>query len=310
VKLAIDAPTTRGPWTMRATNAEDVPVRIVADARLLWLEVTPRSARKAERCELPPDMRPADDLQRPLVLPPGRTYAEKFEPRLYCFGRRLGALAPGAIVVAHLGWTGRTLSPPQEVSAIDGVDPPVGPSKSIEALPVRIPDEPAAEPMPEPPHDDPTADAPRLGLQSAESVDAESAHDIAIPVTLRNDGTRSVTLRYNPETLAFDVSGPVSAETCVWPVLTGAPTRELFTTLPGHGTTSLTVVLHAYCGGHILDRSGLVEVRARLDTRKASGADLGLRTFDGEVAATTPTLVRLHRGAAPEPHDRPRLKEQ
>src|SRR4029077_12043842 len=35
VRLTIEVPTTRGTWTMRVTNAGDVPVRIAADARLL-----------------------------------------------------------------------------------------------------------------------------------------------------------------------------------------------------------------------------------------------------------------------------------
>ena len=84
VTLAIEASSPRGAWKMRVTNEGDVPVTIVADARLLALDVTPRSARKAVHCELPGEMRPQDDSTRPLVLPPKRAYVERFEPRLYC----------------------------------------------------------------------------------------------------------------------------------------------------------------------------------------------------------------------------------
>src|SRR3974390_2033156 len=42
VKLELETPTTRGPWTVRIVNAGEVPVRIVADARLLALDVVPR----------------------------------------------------------------------------------------------------------------------------------------------------------------------------------------------------------------------------------------------------------------------------
>ena len=46
-------------------------------------------------------MRPENgDLERPLVLPPGRSYSESFEARLYCFGAARGAaLAPGSVIV-------------------------------------------------------------------------------------------------------------------------------------------------------------------------------------------------------------------
>jgi hypothetical protein len=294
---------------MRVTNAEDVPVRIVADARLVWLEVTPRGARKAERCELPPDMRPGDDLDRALVVPPGRAYVETFEPRLYCFGGKADALAPGAIVVAHLGWAGRARTPPLEVSAIDGTGASFGPSRAIDAPPVGLPDEPTEAPAAPTPPADPAADAPRLALRSGEAVDAEAPNDIVIPVTLSNEGSRAVIVRFSPETLAFDVTGPAATEPCAWPTALGAPTREAFTTLAARGTASLTVVLRDYCPGRVTDRSGLLSVKARLDTRKASGEAIGLRTFDGQVAATAPALVRLHRGAAPEPHGRPQLKD-
>jgi hypothetical protein len=47
----------------------------------------------------------------------------------------------------------------------------------------------------------------------------------------------------------------------------------------------------------VFDEPGLVMVRPELDTRKASGADIALRTFDARVLATSPVVVRLHRGA-------------
>jgi hypothetical protein len=309
VRLTLDAPTTRGEWTIRMTNDGSVPVRVVADARLIALEVTPRGARKPERCELPPDMRPGDDLDRGLVLPPRRAYMESFEPRLYCFGKKLDALAPGAIVVAHLGWTGRGMAPPLEVSAIDGVEPEVAARKALDAPPVALPDEPAPSPIPAVLRGDAGFDAPRLSLRSGAAVEAEAPNDIELPVTLSNEGTRPVIVRFRPEALTFDVMGPAGAEHCAWPRLPTAATRELFTTLPAKGTTSLDVMLVAYCSGHSLDQGGLLVVRAGLDTRSASGENMGLNTFDGVVQATTPTLVRLRRGLAPDPHVRPKVQD-
>ncbi|MGO9836402.1 MAG: hypothetical protein ACLP1X_19550 [Polyangiaceae bacterium] len=306
VTLRIEAPTTRGTWSMRLANEGDVPVRIVADARLLALEVVPRGARNALHCELPADMKPENDLERPLVLPPHRAYSESFEPRLYCpDAKRLDALAPGSIVVAHLGWRGHAARY-LEVSPIEGIEPKIAGRASIDAPPIVLPDEPTPTPSQTTP--DVLADLPRLSLRSAVSVDAESASKIEIPVTLRNEGTRAVVVRFRPETLRFELLGPESVDHCAWPSSAGAPILDQFVTIRPKGTTSLSVVLVAYCGAHALDQSGLYLVVARLDTREASGATLGLHTFDGEVTATSPTVVRLHRGRAPKVLPRPKLE--
>jgi hypothetical protein len=293
---------------MQVHNAEDTPIRIVADARLLWLEVTPRGARKAERCDVPADMRPTDDLSRTLVVPAGGSYVEDFDPRLYCFGARGAALEPQAVVVAHLGWAGRRTAPPFEVSSVDGADP-VGPAKALDSPPVGLPDEPTAAPIalpaPAPAHPAPALDAPRVTLRSAEWVDAATPDDVTIPVTLTNEGSHPVVVRLSPETLSFEATRATRVEACPWPGGTGAAVREAFTTIPAHGRADLSVVLRDYCTGHALDQSGLVSVRARLDTRSASGTDVGLQTFDGLVVAGRPTLVRLHRGAAAEVRPRP-----
>jgi hypothetical protein len=306
VTLAVEAPTTRGTWSMRLANEGDVPVRIVADARLLALEVFPRGARDPFRCELPPDMKPDNDLERPLVLPPHRAYSESFEPRLYCLdGKRLDALAPGSIVVAHLGWTGHSARY-LEVSSIEGIEPKIAGRASVDAPPIALPDEPT--PTPPQPTSDPLADLPRLSLRSAASVDAASASKVEIPVTLRNDGARAVVVRFRPETLRFELLGAERADHCAWPSLAGAPIVDQFATIPPKGTSTLRVVLGAYCAAHAFDQAGLYLVVARLDTRNASGATLGLHTFDGEVTATSPTVVRLHRGRAPKVLARPKLE--
>jgi hypothetical protein len=309
ITLAIDASTPRGAWKMRVTNEGDLPVTIVADARLLALDVTPRSARKAEHCELPAEMRPDDDLSRPLILPPKRSYAERFEPRLYCLeGSRLDALAPGAIVIATLGWSGRGIHPPLMVSPVEGLESQVAPSKSIRSAPVALPDEPTPSPAPARGDAGPAHPEPSLALQSARSVDAASQNEIAIPISLTNTGHRAAIVRFRPETLGFEVVGPRGADHCAWSALPTAPTTSLFTTLGAGAQTSLTVLLSAYCPTLVLSQAGLYIVRASLDTRKASGAEIGIRSFDGQVIGTEPTVVRLRRGAAIEPLVRPALE--
>jgi hypothetical protein len=298
VKLTLEAPSPKGPWRMRVTNAGTVPVRLVADARLLVLEVTPRSAAKPLRCQLPPDMRPADDMERPLVLPPGRSYAEIFEPRLYCFGGKVGdALAQGSSVVARLGWVGGNAArPPFAVGPIDGVEPVVAPLKSLEAPPVVLPDETPARLSKIPPADPDDPDPPRLTIRAQPSIDAATPHGITVDVTIRNEGSRPVTLRYRPESLRFTVAGPDGVDDCAWPTRPVAAMRELYSTVRPKGTASLAVLLEAYCAGRALDTPGLLVVTPHFDARKSSGEDVGVRSFDGEVDATIPTVVRLHRG--------------
>jgi hypothetical protein len=312
--LSISAPTTHGTWTMRVTNEGDEPVRIVADTRLLTLEVTPRGARAPVRCELPDDMRPSGDLDRVLVVPPGRSYTETFEPRLFCLSPgQLEALAPGAIVVARLGWrSGTSTSPPFVASAVEGEDPGVAPLKSIGAPPIALPDEPTAWVAPGTHDGGPSdADPPKLTLTGPASVDAATPNEISIPLTLHNEGRHAVVVRFRPETLDFDVLRDGSLETCAWPAVPAAALREMFTTLaPGAGEP-LDVILSSYCTtGHSLDEPGLIVVWPKLDTRDASGATLGMRTFNGQIVAAAPTIVRLHRGASVKPprHKAPELE--
>jgi len=309
VKLSLDAPTTHGPWTVHVVNAGDIPVRFVADARLLTLELTPRGARKPLRCQLPLDMRPSDDGERALVLPPKRSYSESFEPRLYCFGEReLDALEATTIVVARLGWpdhpNGRG---PYVVSGIEGVEPEVAPLATIDSPPISLPDEPTAmaADQPAPTHDDP--DPVHLVLRSSRAVDAGSAENLAVTLTVHNDGKRPVRLRFRPETLGFQVTSSTGVMHCGWPTMPSAPAREYFTMLPVGGAESLTVLIGDYCGRAPFERPGLVVVRPDLDTRRAGGAPLGLKTFDGVVIAGSPSVVRLHQGNGKPRIDRPRL---
>jgi hypothetical protein len=313
VKLSLSAPTTRGTWTMRVTNGGDVPVRVAADARVLELDVTARGARTPMRCALPEDMRPENgDLERPLVLPPGRSYLESFEARLYCFGAAKGAsLAPGSIVVARLGWGGKHPSS-FEVAPIDGVEPRIAAQGTLEALPIVLPDEPTAgSPSARAASGAPAEDqdVPKLAVVAGRWVDVESASSVEIPVSLRNDGTHAVVVRFRPEVLRFDVVGPGGADHCTWPAQMGAPSREQFTTLGPGATTTLSATLPTYCDTHTFDRGGVFFVRAHVDTRQTSGGLVGVRAFEGELVATDATVVRLHRGRAPSPLARPKLEE-
>jgi hypothetical protein len=315
---------------MRLVNDGDVPLRVTADARLLSFELTAPGARATLRCALPDDMRPTNDVDRALVVPPHRAYAETFDPRLYCFGtKEAAALAPGTTVVAHMGWPSppappapvrgrraappRPLNPPFEVSPIEGIDPAVAPLKEVLSAAFIVPADPAAPSTAIVTHGSgtqvPQEPFPvKLTLASPAHVDTWSLGDTAIPITIKNVGTRPVTLLARPETIGYDVIGPAGSFRCVWPTRPPAPIREMFTTLRPNGVTTTSVLLSAVCPDATFSQPGLFIVRPHLDTRGASGDPIGIHTFDGEVIGTSTTILRVHHGTQPQRWERPHLE--
>jgi hypothetical protein len=313
VTMSIATPSPDTAWTMHIENTGTVPLRVLADARYLTFDVTAPGAKKSVKCTLPREMRAHDEEERALVIPPGRGYSEKLDPRLFCFGARDGAsLVVGANVVAHLGWpVGRgRIAPPYIVTPIEGLEPAVAAAKEIvsSAASVGSPTSTAKEP-----------DGSRtLAVTSPSYIDIGRGADIAEPVTVANASKSSVTFLLRPETLAFDVAGPsgigvtdpsptVRCESDSEP---NTSIRDVFTTLAPKGRTALTVMLAVLCPEHTFDHSGLYVVRARLDTRASSGREIPLRTFDADVPSDVTTRVRVRRDVGPQsPRPRPKLDD-
>jgi hypothetical protein len=313
VTLSIATPSPDTAWTMHIENTGAVPLRIIADARFLTFDVTAPGAKKSVKCTLPREMRPHDEDERALVIPPGRAYTEKLDPRLFCFGAHDGAsLVAGANVVAHLGWpVGRgRVTPPYVVNPIEGLEPAVAAAKEIvsSASSIGAPTSTAKQP-----------DGSRtLTVTSPAYVDIGRGADIAESVTVKNESKSSVTFLLRPETLAFDVAGPsgigvtdpsptVRCESDSEP---NTSIRDVFTTLAPKGRTALTVMLAVLCPENAFDHSGLYVVRARLDTRASSGKDIPLRTFDADVPSDVTTRVRVRRDVGPaSPRPRPKLDD-
>jgi len=268
-------------------------------------------------------MQPDDDLvSRRLIVPPGRAYSESFDPRLFCFGGGLlDAVAPGAAVVAHLGWGRFSGARPRlEVAPVPGTSTTFTGIARLDSQPIAVPDEPTERPKsvdsgvaedggaPDP-------EAPRLRITGARAIDAESPDYVEIPVTIENRGAHSVTVRFRPETLSFDIEGPSGPEHCSWPLPPPYATIETFTTLGPRESTTMDVLLASYCRGQGLARPGLLFVRPSLDTTdvavRASGHDLDAHSFHGVVAAPTPTLLRLRHAArnqVSKPVDEPEIE--
>jgi hypothetical protein len=330
--LTVTAPGPDVAWTLRVANTGVVPLKIIADARLLSFDVTPPATAVAEgaaargkvrarapktvHCALPADMRPRTDDDRTLVIPPARAYTEKFDPRIFCFGGgAAAALVPGATVVAHLGWpvtvrrgSAPRLAPPFAVTPIDGLEPAVAAAKEIVAGPVEIGTPPAATRA--------EAAARPLSISTPAYLDTERSGDVSIGVTIANVSAATHSFLFRPETLVFEVTGPTGIGVtdpsptvrCASDIDPGTSIREVFTTLTPRGRTSLGLLLKGFCPETTFDQAGLYLVRARLDTRVASGAEVGLRTFEGEVASDKVTALRVRREAMPFPSRRPTLE--
>ncbi|WP_437726602.1 hypothetical protein [Sorangium sp. So ce861] len=125
------APSPEGPWTLRIDNEGERPMRVPADVRLLRFEIDTLSKRtkKTTRCAAPLGLKPSGfPERRALLLAPGQSYVEHFDPRLLCFGKDEAALAGGAVVRAWYGWgpppkwSRKAPSPPFAAESTD--DPP------------------------------------------------------------------------------------------------------------------------------------------------------------------------------------------
>jgi hypothetical protein len=106
-RMWITAPSAGGPWTLRIDNEGQVPLRIPADVRLLRFELLGfEKNAKPIKCAPPDRLRPTSFPEsRALLLGPGQSYIETFDPHLFCFGKSGGeALHGGVEVHARFGW--------------------------------------------------------------------------------------------------------------------------------------------------------------------------------------------------------------
>ncbi|WP_437652169.1 hypothetical protein [Sorangium sp. So ce1182] len=192
------APSPHGPWTLRIDNAGERPMRIPADVRLLRLEIDTLNKRtkKTVRCAAPAGLKPSGfPERRALLLSPGQSYMEHFDPRLLCFGKDEAALAGGSVVRAWYGWgppprwSRKAPAPPFAAESTD--DPPAfAPETGLAAptlvlsygLPARkefAGDEAGGAEAPSPQGDKPAQPAADKAAQPAADKAAQPAADKA-----------------------------------------------------------------------------------------------------------------------------------
>jgi len=319
-RLWLIAPTTKGPWIMRIDNEGSVGLRIPADVRLLQIEITSENPKvKPVKCELPKGMRPASFPEtRALLLAPGASYVEHFDPHLFCFGKNADALKGGAIVRARFGWETPKKAPKKKSAegpfAVESVerDPSVAPLHELLAPSIVLSHDepqkaaPSAEKPAGKPKTQPIVDerAGRLAVKSGSFVDASSSRAITITVTASNPGKRPITVALRPWMLSFQVEDPWgNATTCSGQDPRGSLPRDAFKTLNPDGSSAFTLLLGEICPRGTFERPGLYRVTPSLNAGETSP---DVEAFTAKVKAEQPTLVRLASGAEPFYPDAPK----
>ena len=322
--VALDLePAAKGHlWTLRVKNKGSLPLRVVTDPRLVKITFPPaespaagksKKAPKPVTCVLPDDARPWGDGEARVLLP-GKTYAQKFDVRMLCFGEAAAAaLETATHFSASYGFpvSHGALVPPFVVGPVDGLEPSIANAKEISlgdhelshpgaAQPASgtTPATPSAKNDPGKPSDE--LPPPKLTLTQTARVDSGSAENAQITVSLKNESSRAVTLAFRPQTVSFEVTSPSGRRTtCGTPGMTGIG-RELLTTLGKDRQSALTLAIGRICPDGTFEERGLYAIGAKVDTRRTtvSGGE-SLSLYSGAVSADKPTWLRVRTGRAP-----------
>ncbi len=163
--VRVVAPSAQGPWTLHLENEGTHWLRVPADVRLLHLSIESgdtmaRRPPKPVKCSAPAGLRlDAFPERNALLLGPGDSYVEAFDPRLFCFGKDAKAIAGGALVRAYYGWElpARGVKKVEPPFAVEGTTFPaaveprkqlVAPSLVLSYLPPEPEEVPEAPPPP------------------------------------------------------------------------------------------------------------------------------------------------------------------
>lgn len=317
VALDLEAPAQGPLFTMSLKNTGTVPLRVVTDVRLLRLTLPPlpgpvpkgKKAPKPIVCAVPTANRPQGDGDA-RVLPPGKTYVQKFDVRTLCFSADASAALDAATrISAAYGFDSKSLLPPFVVSPLDPTEseptPTIASAKDVQmaekdlaahaVVPKVAPVTPSQSGTPR----DADIGLPRLSLTATARIDTDSADAATLTATLKNASSRAVSLALRPFVLVLDVTSP-SGRTATCNVAGNtALSRDLLATIGPGRAASLSVALGRFCNKGTFDERGIYAVLAHIDTRKTdiSGRTDGI--FLGEIAAATPSLVRVRAGTVP-----------
>lgn len=259
-------------WMVGLRASADVEV--LADRRLLWLEVRSEGSRRALRCESP--VRPRrPDRSRLRTLHAGETWAEWLDIRSVCWGAAFRAFESGASVTAHFGstrWRG-----------IDVAHDTIGSWRELVQAATTV----AGRGQ--------TAEQPPLPIHVAlADADAATGQRLSFRVTVRSGGG-PVRAWIRPDRFSFRVLAPDgSSHRCSIPRGGGAAIPDLFARLGTTRGAPRALDARQFCGRTVFALEGIYEVTPILEL-DADGAQWGLTTPLG-VFEGRPAAVRVRSG--------------
>lgn len=262
--------------TLRATSSADV----VADRRLLRLEVRAPGARRALQCEHPdrPRRAPRD---RVVHLEAGQAHEEWIDLREYCWGRALDALRAGdAEITAHYG--------PRRPRRGDFVARTAGEPAVLHAALAPIALSFPAAPAPGEPEGGP----PVRVLLSDRDARSGRAITLSVRVRARGEGFRAYA---RPDRFRFLVHGPEGDFVCAVRPGGGAIPPDLFRRVTARSGPAFALDASYYCPDDAFRAAGVYEVVPELELHE-SGARWGWDTPTGTFRGA-PALVRVRRDA-------------
>jgi len=307
------------PWRMALSNAGTEPATLVADPRLLWLEVKVPGKKKTSTCRLPGSLFPSRPDKRTLVvLEPGEGVAQYFDPRLYCFAAGgQWQLVPGALVTPHFGWPekkkvvwrgGKRVeeTPKQKPPFVAGTAPKKGTAKSLDddgvkefqAEPFALRSDYAEWSRTRLPKDREAIEKSPLALELVQGSDASAERTATVTIKLKNRSKHSLTVYFRRELVSYEVMRPDGLVTCDPQPDLRAPDRQGFTHLGPGRSISVTSRLVELCPTGTFGQPGLYLVHARFDATEA-GDDWDLDAFVGRVVSPNPATIRIRTGEQP-----------
>ncbi len=335
VTLRLLAPSAKGQWLLRLDNEGDAPALVSADVRLLRLEVRKwdkkrgEYAKKGEVCDGPATfgLEAQAPFGRELVLEPGQSYVEAFDPRLLCFGKQAELLEPGVMVMPSYGFAPRaqvawkkvkepevapfvadtargprTAAPAKRLvsdslvlsDAAAQVFPPYEP---ILAPKGAAPSSAEAASRPLPMRKSKPYQTPKDGLAAAMSLttdrfaDANAWQDVAFEVEAHNVGERPIWAALRARQLSFMVYGNDSeAAYCPRVSQDHEIPRDMYEQLPSGKHRHIAVNLAEPCAGAALQRPGLYAVVPTLHADPQTQS-YGLPILSGTVTTRDPGKV-------------------
>ncbi|MFI5302305.1 MAG: hypothetical protein ACHREM_29790 [Polyangiales bacterium] len=312
-------------WTLTVTNDDDQPLRLVADARLLRLEVEPEqeleevpppstttmkkkatAAPKVKHvvCELPSSMREAT---RTLTLAPGQRYIEGFDPRLYCLSET-AALTRGVKLHASLGWKalGRgALGAPFVVGPASSSSdaPAIASAKEISAESITLDSDASATPSVSASSSTAAAPSSSVEVHGGPAGSVASADQVSFEIVVTDVAATSVTIYARPQLVGARVRTPTGSVVRCEHRLAPAPIVDFVTTLAPKERWTAAVVADSICPEHTFDRPGLYEVWPVLHAPAIPHRPAAVH---GDLRATSPQWIRVETGTLPF-HDQPAI---